>query len=68
LVSLEKKRLQGDIICGLLIFDGAYKKNWRARADSDRTRENSFKLKERRFRLGIRRKSLLTLPQTITSP
>ncbi|KAK4818947.1 hypothetical protein QYF61_022212 [Mycteria americana] len=55
LFSLEKRRLQGD----LQYLKGAYKKAGEGlltRACSDRTRGNSFKLKEGRFRLDIRKK------------
>ncbi|KFV89124.1 hypothetical protein N327_12798, partial [Fulmarus glacialis] len=59
LFSLEKKRLQGHLIAAFQYLKGAYKKAGEGhftRACSDRTRGNGFKLKEGRFRLGIRKK------------
>jgi len=56
LLSLEKRRLQGDLIA---YPKGAYKKSGErvcTRACSDRTRGNGFKVKEGRFRLDIRNK------------
>ncbi|PKU41981.1 hypothetical protein llap_7726 [Limosa lapponica baueri] len=48
LFSLEKRRLQGDLIVAFQYLNGAYKKAGEGlftRACSDRTRGNSFKLK-----------------------
>ncbi|KAK4831713.1 hypothetical protein QYF61_018765 [Mycteria americana] len=47
LFSLEKRRLQGDLIAAFQYLKGAL-------ACSDRTRSNGFKLKEGRFRLDIK--------------
>jgi len=57
--SLEKRRLQGDHIAAFQYLKGAYRKAGKeffTRTCSDRTRENSFKLKEGRFRLDVRKK------------
>ncbi|KFW11618.1 hypothetical protein N327_06699, partial [Fulmarus glacialis] len=59
LFSLEKKRLQGDLIAAFQYLKGAYKKAGEGlftRPCSDRTRADAFKLKEGRFRLAIRKK------------
>ncbi|KAK4816979.1 hypothetical protein QYF61_025899 [Mycteria americana] len=60
LFSLEKRRLWGDLIVAFHYLKGAYKKDAErlfTRACRDRTRGNSFKLKEGRFTLNIRKKS-----------
>ncbi|KAK4824617.1 hypothetical protein QYF61_016923 [Mycteria americana] len=57
--SLEKRRLRGDLIVAFQYIKGAYKKDGGrlfTKAYCDRTRFQQFKLKEGRFRLGIRRK------------
>jgi len=59
LLSLQKRKLQGDFIAAFQYQEGAYKKaggGLFTRACSDRTRGNGFKLKEGRFSLDIRKK------------
>ena len=57
--SLKKRRLWGDVIAAFQYLNGAYKKDvegFFTQTVNDRRRGNSFKLKERRFRLDVRRK------------
>jgi len=59
LLSLEKRRLQGDLIVAFQYPKGAYRKDGDrlfSRACCDRTRGNGLKLKEGIFRLDIRKK------------
>ena len=59
LFSLEKRRVLGDLIAAFHYFKWAYKKGEDklfSRAYCYKTRGSGFKLKETRFRLGIRKK------------
>jgi len=59
LFSLEKRRLQGDLIAAFQDLKGAYRKDGEGlftRVCSDRTGRTGCKLKEGRFRLDIRKK------------
>jgi len=59
LFSLEKRRLEGDIIVAFQYLKGAYRKdgdNLFIKACCDRTSNKDFKLREGRFRLDIRKK------------
>ena len=56
--SLEKRRLQGELIGVFQCLKGAYRKagGLFVRECSDRTKGNGFKLKEGRFMLDKRKK------------
>jgi len=59
LFSLEKRRLQSDLIAAFQYLKGAYKQEGSElfeKVDNSRTRKNGFKLKEVRFQLDVRGK------------
>jgi len=60
-VSLEKRRLRGDLIAVFQYLKGAYKKNGDRlfiRACCNSTKGNGFELKQGRFRLEVRKEFL----------
>ena len=62
LFSLEKRRLQGDLIAAFQYLKGAYEQEGSPlfeRGDNSRTRGNGLKLKEGKLRLDVRGSSLL---------
>ena len=61
MLSLEKRRLWGDLIAAFQYMKEAYRQEEDQLftcSHSDRTRENGFKLKEGRFRLDVRQNFL----------
>ena len=54
LLSLEKRRFQGNLIAAFQFLKGAYGDQLTTLAYSDRTRGNGFKLKDGRFWLNAR--------------
>jgi len=79
LFSLQKRRVQEDLIVAFQCLKGSYNKDWDkpfSRACCDRTRGNGFKLKGGRFRLDIKKKFFTmrvmkhwdTLPREVVMP
>lgn len=69
--SLEKKRLQGDLIAAFQYLKVAYNKAGEGpftRICSDRKRRNGFKLKEGQSRLAIRKKFLTVRVVRLSDP
>jgi len=68
LFSLEKQRLQGDLIAAFQYRKEAYRKygeNLFSKACCDRTRSIGFKLKSGRYRLDIKKKSVTMRGETL---
>ena len=58
LFSMDKRRLQDDLLAFCQYFKGAYRRDGEGNqhftwVDNDRTRGSDFKLKEERFRLNV---------------
>jgi len=59
LFSLEERKFQGDLLAAFHYLKGAYKQDRECHftwSDNDKTRGNSFKVKEGRFKLEVMRK------------
>ena len=66
LFSLEKRRLQEDLIIAFQYLEEPYRKTGEGlflRECSDRKRGNNFKLKKCRFVLDRRKKFMITVPR-----
>ena len=64
LFSLEKRRLQGDLIVNCQCLKGSYRKEGDrlfSRVCCNRTKRNGFKIKKDRFRQYIRKKSFTVM-------